>query len=616
MKIHLLPKSNRASFLSIVVLIAVVIVIRIITLIDNELSWDVLGYYIHLPALFIYKDYGLSDLSWIYRLLEQYPLTGSLYQISTGPDGNPVFFFLMGMSVFYLPWFLAGHLLASFSGYPADGFSLPYQYAMAIGAITYTIIGLIYLRKILLDFFNDRITSIVLTIIVLGTNYLHFMTVKNLETANILFMMVTLITWNTIQWHKNQKLFTLVVIAVFIVLTALAKPSEILVGLIPLLWGVYNKETFLAKIRLFGKEWKQLLAAAVAGILVSLPQIIYWYTETGHLLYDSYKNPGVGLDFTNPHIINVLFSFRKGWFIYTPAMIFSVIGFIQLYRRNKPVFGPVLVYSLVAFYLLSSWTEWWYGASYSIRPMITLYPLLAIPLGYFAEAVMMKKRIYGLALISLIAGLIVLNLFQTWQLNNYIIDPYRMTKKYYFAIFGKTKVTEKERQYLAPDLTFNQGAKLTNEADFNRRSIGFYTFEEKDINYQDHYFTDSTGNSCLKMDSTLRFSPEIRNTFRGLTTREYFWVRASADVFLPEGYKDELPLLVLSFDHKGGGYFYNSFAPDTNTFKPGTKGKISVELMSPNVRSSSDFFKIYVWHRGNQPAYIDNIKADVFEPKY
>jgi hypothetical protein len=37
--------------------------------------------------------------------------------------------------------------------------------------------------------------------------------------------------------------------------------------------------------------------------------------------------------------------------------------------------------------------------------------------------------------------------------------------------------------------------------------------------------------------------------------------------------------------------------------------------MSPHVRSTSDFFKIYVWHRGNQAALIDNIRADVFEPK-
>ena len=66
----ILPKQHRYSFFAVLFLAAVIIVLRIITLNDNELSWDVLGYYIHLPAMFIYKDYGLSDLGWIHRLLE------------------------------------------------------------------------------------------------------------------------------------------------------------------------------------------------------------------------------------------------------------------------------------------------------------------------------------------------------------------------------------------------------------------------------------------------------------------------------------------------------------------------------------------------------------------
>ncbi|MDY0101675.1 MAG: hypothetical protein RBS07_01990 [Lentimicrobium sp.] len=615
MKLIRLSTNKRESQLTLVMLAIVIVVLRIMTLKSNELSWDVLGYYIHLPALFIYNDYGLSDLSWIQQLMSQYSLTDSLYQISTGPDGNPIFFFLMGMSFFYLPWFLIGHLLASFSGYPVDGFSLPYQYSLAIGVIVYTVIGLIYLRKVLLEFFSDRITTITLIIIVLGTNYLHFMTVKNLETANILFMMVALITWNTIQWHKTYKLKNLIALGIFTVLTALSKPSEVLIFLLPVFWGIYNKETFYNRFRLFWKKRNQVIIAILASIVVALPQIIYWYTETGNILYDSYKNPGVGLDLASPHILNVLFSFKKGWFIYTPVMIFSVMGFVQLYRKNKPVFTPVLIYCLIAFYLLASWTEWWYGASFSIRPMITLYPLLAIALGYFLQTIKDKNFAIKTGVYLLIVFFTLLNLFQTWQINNFILEPYRMTQKYYFAIFGKTHITEKDRQYLAPDLTFNADAKLTNESAFNRRNIGYYDFEEADVNLKNFYITDSLGNTVLMMDSTLRFSPEIKNTFRGLTSRDYFWVRASADVFIPKGYKEELPLLVMTFERKGGAYSYHSYGVDTSIYKPGTWGKISVDLMSPNVRSSSDYFKIYFWHRGNQPVLIDNIKADVFEPK-
>lgn len=616
MKIQFPGFKNRFSLFTLIFLIIVIAIVRVVTLSDNELSWDVFGYYIHLPAAFIYHDHALQSISWIHDIMSKYPVTGTLYQLSTGPDGNPIFFFLMGMSFFYAPWFFIGHLLAMASGYPADGFSLPYQYALALGAITYTIVGLIYLRKILLSLFSDKTAVFVMIVVVLATNYLHFMTVKNLETANVLFLMVTLITWNTLRWYKDHKLINLVAVSIFAVLTALAKPSEVMVLLIPLLWGVMNRETFLNRFREIYQYRTQFAMAIAAGLLVALPQMIYWYSETGHFLFDSYKNPGVGLDLDSPHILQVLFSFKKGWLIYTPVMIFSIFGFIALYRKNKGLFTPILIYSLFAFYILSSWTEWWYGASYSMRPMITLYPLLAIPLGYFIEAVYKKKMVTRTLFILLVAGFTVLNLFQTWQLNNYIIDPYRMTRAYYFAIFGKTEVNAETRNLLAIDRPLTDGMKFTKELDYNCRNIGFYTFEQADTNRFANYVTDSLGGKSFRLDSTVNFSPEIRTTYSGLTNKDHAWVRAGVDILIPAGYNEELPLLTITFERKEGAYGYRTYGIDTSVYKPGKWGKIRVDYLTPNIRSGNDFFKCYVWHRGKTPIQIDNLKVDIFEPRY
>ncbi|NTW26653.1 MAG: hypothetical protein HGA37_18285, partial [Lentimicrobium sp.] len=51
----ILPENfrNRFSFVVMLLLIVTIIIIRALTLLDNELSWDVFGYYIHLPAAFI-----------------------------------------------------------------------------------------------------------------------------------------------------------------------------------------------------------------------------------------------------------------------------------------------------------------------------------------------------------------------------------------------------------------------------------------------------------------------------------------------------------------------------------------------------------------------------------
>lgn len=605
---------NSKSLVVLLFLILCIAIARIVTLQPNELSWDVFGYYIHLPALFIYNDYGLNDLSWLNKIVEQYQTTGTLYQISSGPDNNPIFFFLMGMSFFYAPWFFIAHLIASVSGYPTDGFSLPYQYTIAVGALVYTAIGLIYLRKILIHFFNDTIAAIVLILLVLGTNYFHFMTLKNLETANILFLMVTLVTWNTIRWHQDFKLKNFVGIAVFITLAALAKPSEILLFIVPLLWGVYNKQTLAAKWKHVIAHKNQFFIAILIALVVALPQMLYWFKETGQFFYDSYKNPGVGLDLLSPHIIPILFSFKKGWLLYTPIMIFSLIGFYYLYKRDKSVFVPAIVYFLISFYIIASWTEWWYGASFSIRPMITLYPLLAICLGHFIVKISSKK-IFTKSILSIVFALfIVLNLFQTWQLWNYILDPYRMTKNYYIAIFGKTQVNDNDRQHMTVDFFGGSIAKFPGENYFKHRSIGYYDFEEYNAGLGANIINDSIKGNVLRMDENLAFSPEVRSTLDAMTDKEYVWVKARVDMFIPKGYKEELPLLVITFDRKGGSYYYHSYGIDTIQNKPGTWGTVYVELMTSDVRSRNDRFKVYVWHRAKSPIYIDNLKVDIFEP--
>jgi hypothetical protein len=51
-------------------------------------------------------------------------------------------------------------------------------------------------------------------------------------------------------------------------------------------------------------------------ILILAIQLILWNYQTGSFFIWPYK--GEGFDFLNPHIYGVLFSFRKGLFIYTP----------------------------------------------------------------------------------------------------------------------------------------------------------------------------------------------------------------------------------------------------------------------------------------------------------
>merc|ERR1711991_102012 len=201
---------------------------------------------------------------------------------------------LIVWSICYAPFFFIGHLIASFSSYPADGFSLPYQIAVFCGSTFYTVLGLVFLIKILRSFFNQWLTVALMIILIFGTNYLIHITFhgQNAMTHNIVFTAYTIIIWLTMKWYKSQKRSTLIYLAITCGLLILIRPTEIVCLIIPLLWPsqIENRK------ELFKKELKQLILFATIIILIGSIQLIYWKIKTGHLLFTDYGNPAEGLE--------------------------------------------------------------------------------------------------------------------------------------------------------------------------------------------------------------------------------------------------------------------------------------------------------------------------------
>ena len=66
------------------------------------------------------------------------------------------------MALLYSPAFLAGHIIAKFTSYPADGFSVPYQLSLLIESFLILFIGLFYLRKVALIFLMIKLLLLLL----------------------------------------------------------------------------------------------------------------------------------------------------------------------------------------------------------------------------------------------------------------------------------------------------------------------------------------------------------------------------------------------------------------------------------------------------------------------
>lgn len=567
------------------------------------LTWDVFGYYLYLPSHFIYSDLALHNPEWINHLLDTYEPTSTLYQAIQLENGNWVMKYSMGMSILYAPFFFVAHLIAEPLGDPSDGLSLPYQYAITIGGLVYAMIGLYFFAKVLRHFFSEYITGIVLVIVFFGTNYFQLTIFEGtLLSHNFLFMLYAILIYYTIKWYTDYKWKQAIVIGLTIGLITLIRPSEGICFLIPLLWSNSGTDYLMNKLNLLRTHFLQIILMGFCGFIMLVPQLLYWKEVTGNYLFYSYTNAGEGFDFFAPHTWNFLFSFRKGWFVYTPVILFSFIGLYHLLKKNKAQFFAITAFVLLDVYICSSWSNWWYaGGSFSSRSMVPTYGLLAIPLGFFVERIIQSKKM-KIAFYTVGGLLIVLNLFQTWQFENNIISKERMTKDYYFSIFGQTSIDPSDEKLLLVDRSVEAFEVFKNREGYKSKII-----------YENQFETEK--DNAFSLDSVTCFSPGVDLPYHAITKKDHAWITISAKVFIPEKYEEALPVMVATFHYKGEVYKYFGYELKKENIQYNAWNTIQFDYLTPEVRSSDDNLKVYLWHRGKTKIQLDDFEVKAFEKK-
>ncbi len=351
---------------------------------EATLSWDVSGYYMYLPAIFIYQD--LKQCAFQDQILQTHHPTYEFQQAFAHPSGNYVMKYSAGQAVQYLPFFLLAHAYASVSdSYPADGFSAPYQLGITIGSFVFAFLGLFMLRKVLLLYVSDQTVAVVLLCLVFGTNYLEYAAITGAMTHNNLFAVYALLLWQTIHFYRKPSFWRGVSIGALVGLAALTRPTEILSALIPLFWGVNlsARADIRDRIEFLLKHYRVYLAAGITCLAIGSIQLIYWKYVSGDWIVYSYQ--GEGFNWLKPFISRGLFSYRAGWLIYTPMMLFALLGFVPLFQQQRKLAYGILIFFLLFLYVAFAWEIWWYGGSLGQRTMIQIYPVLAFPFGLLVE---------------------------------------------------------------------------------------------------------------------------------------------------------------------------------------------------------------------------------------
>jgi len=355
---------------------------------------DAFSYYVYLPAWFLYHDPTLAAVAddccggefpaW--TAIIRWPTTH--HWVNAHPIGE---------AILIAPFFAVAHALTRWTNLSPDGFTPYYQHAAGLAGLFYVLAGLWCLRRLLVRHLTPGVTDATLAALLFGTSLFHYATFDSVWSHAFSFALCAALLERLDAWHPSAPVRDDVLVGVLAALLILVRHTNLLVPLC-LVAAVRSRRLALTT-----------LAVAAAGVL---PQLWLYHRATGRWLVSSYGQ--LGFTFASPHLWEVLAGVRKGAFFWAPLLLIAVAGFAWLPASLRRWRAPAAVLLAAHAYIIASWWDWQFGASYGHRGFVDVYPLLALGLASaFARAAAVPWR--RAALTAAVATLCALSVFQMLQ---------------------------------------------------------------------------------------------------------------------------------------------------------------------------------------------------------
>lgn len=389
------------------------------------IDWDAISYYAYLPAVCIYKDLSLKFVD---DLPEDTEVT--IWPIPT-TNGGYTLKYPIGTAIMLMPFFFIAHIFSSLAGIATSGYSWPYHFFILIAALFYLLAGLLYLRRILLRYFSELTVMICMVILAAGTNIFYYATEEPGMSHIYSFFLFSAFLFHYTRFYQGDRWMDTLLVGLISGLIVVVRPSNSVLLLCFLLYrgtlSLKDWTTFLWRKRF------RFLVMFTIGMAIVFLQLSYWKFSTGHWLHYSYGEER--FYFFKPHIIEGLFSYRKGWLLYTPLMALAIFGFLFLKKKVHELFYPILVFTVLNIYIVFSWWCWWYGGSFSARALIESYALLSVPMAAAVERLWNSGKLARVVSSVIIIFLIYVNMFQSRQYRISLLHFESTSKELYWSVF-------------------------------------------------------------------------------------------------------------------------------------------------------------------------------------
>lgn len=565
---------------------------------SNPIAWDGFGYFLYLPLLFIHNDLGMTDPGIVRDMFATYAPSDTFYQAHQAPSGLWVIRYTPGLALLHAPGFLVAHVLAAPLGFASDGLSPPYQVAVLITSLCWLWAGLYWLLQFLRMLVPGLVPFMATTLILYGTNLFDQAVEHPLMTHLYTFALLSALLWSTHRWHAAPSVSGACAMGLALGLSMLVRPTNILAMLIPLLWPLGSLGT-IGKIReVINRHLVPLLlfvACTAAPVCILL---LYWRIVAGTWLYNSYQNPGEGLDLLHPHLASFLFSYRKGWLLYTPIALVGLVGLAfttppSLRRLRLPLWSFLVVF----LYVVSTWTVWYYPGGFGQRAAVDVLPVVAVGLTFALQRAARSPGSEQLALGLVVLLLVVFLHFQLWQQRQHFRPADRMTKAYYWATFLQREPDTTLFHLLGPDRVVEQEAPVLGQV----REHAWWNVHPEN------------GQMEYVLASGTPFTPAWERPFHLLTDGDHAWVEVRGELFAADtlGLQADLVLHMVHEDTYG----YRTFSlADATPVRLMEWVPFTCYYLTPVPRRSTDILRVYAWHRNGPPIRLRNLRVTSLVP--
>lgn len=414
---------------------------------DERIKADGAGHFDYLPSIFLHHDFIRKDV----LRDDDWDLYGRTETLGGYADykGRTVNKYPIGTALLQSPFFAATFLFEDADVLKQNLKGPPFQWAVFCAALFYLFLGLIFFKKLLRQFNIDQITIFICqALLVFATGLLHYVSDDPAYGHVYSFFAITAFLHFSKRYFDGQQLIDFLWMSVLLGLIFLIRnPNLLIILALPFLAGSW--EDFKRGCQSIFTSPRFLISGALCFCSICFFQLLAWYLQTGDWLVYSYQ--GEGFDFLHPHFLDILFSFKKGLFVYTPILLFALVALFQWGRRKRWfILFTWSFFFVVLTYILSSWWSWYYGGSFGLRTYIDFYALFFLA---FAMVFSGWKKVFKASAIGVGALLVCVNTVQTYQYKSYILHWFEMDKDAYWMVFLETDEVFKGLLWKAePDL--------------------------------------------------------------------------------------------------------------------------------------------------------------------